>query len=310
MGDARPAAWWEVENIGNVTFNHFYRGVTDSSNIYSSAALISAKEQKWRPRYMMSKPSYVRGRGGCGGFSDTDYGRYHGADEPPRRPRPLYLQELLPTLKGVVVSVNLRHANSNHGQRSQRDHSDEVTGKEFKPNMLISTKNLARGVGGGVQDKGDAPAQEYGRSVVPGPEEGRAQAPEGGRGYTREEVDVHGHQQEGEDGQGLVRDYTCITAQTHSHDQTLPVHGIQVDHHPEGENYTSVVRDAIIIDNYVVFTSCPVYNRTVIGCDRLYPKPPSTENMARYSMLVLAVFAEVYMYNTLDFVPLGIKFIS
>ncbi|KAH0829944.1 hypothetical protein FOPE_10596 [Fonsecaea pedrosoi] len=49
---------------------------------------------------------------------------------------------------------------------------------------------------------------------------------EGGRGLTREEVNVHGHQQEGEDGQGHVRDYTCTTAQIHYYDQTLPVHGI------------------------------------------------------------------------------------
>ncbi|OAP53870.1 hypothetical protein AYL99_11892 [Fonsecaea erecta] len=76
------------------------------------------------------------------------------------------------------------------------------------------------------------------------------------------------------------------------------------------QNCTSVVMDAIITDNYVVFISCPVCNRTVIGYGCPYPKPPSTEKIVRYSMLILAVFAEVYIYNTSDSVPLGIKFIT
>ncbi|KIW76867.1 hypothetical protein Z517_09311 [Fonsecaea pedrosoi CBS 271.37] len=191
---------------------------------------------------------------------------------------------------------------------------DEVTGKEFKPNMLISTKNLARGLGGEIREMAAVTnmfdsieafrtkgMHQPRKAVVVSFEDQKRVGPRLPKG----DVVVRGKRSTFTDTSKKVRTVRV----TYGIIRVLQLRHITTIKHYPSTNCTSVVRDAIIMDNYVVLISCPVYNRTVIGWDCPYPKPPSTEKMVRYSMLVLAVFAEVYMYNTLNFVPLGIKFI-
>lgn len=221
---------------------------------------------------------------------------------------------------------------------------EESTGKEFKPNLLISTKNLTRGLGGQIREMAAATSmfesieafrtKEMIKSknpMVMSFEEQKAVEPILPNGI----VVMNGKELTIKDTNGVMR---TIKA-TYGIMRVMQLrHMSALKHHYPSTTFSSVtiprgryrlgtprlsegellalimqrcpatVRDAIITDNLVVFTSCSVCNSTIIGCDCPFPKPPSIEKQVRYSLLVLAVYVEVATMNDPDGPAISLRF--
>lgn len=223
---------------------------------------------------------------------------------------------------------------------------EESTGKEFKPNLLISTKNLTRGLGGQIREMAAATSmfesieafrtKEMIKSKTPmvlsfeDQKKIKPTLPSGcvlvnGKGLWFN--DVEGKPREIKATYGIMRvmQLRHMSALKHHYPSTT-FNSITVPRGryrlgtprlSEGElmaiimqNCPASVRDALITDNLVVFTSCSRCNATIIGCDCPFPKPPAIEKQTRYSLLVLTTFVEVATMNDPNGPAIGLRFMT
>lgn len=223
---------------------------------------------------------------------------------------------------------------------------DTKTGREFKPNLLISTKNLARGLGGQVREMAaitsmfesiesfrttemtrtrDAKVLAFSDQKRQPPSLPNGEVVVNGKRLTI--MDTDGSMRTIRATYGIMRimQLRHMSALKHHYPstsfQSITVprgrYRLGTPRLSEGELLSlimqrcpAVVRDAIITDNLVVFTSCSVCDHTVIGCDCPYPKPPMIEKQVRYSLLVLTVYVEVATMNDPNGPAISLKFMT
>ncbi len=223
---------------------------------------------------------------------------------------------------------------------------EESTGKEFKPNLLISTKNLTRGLGGQLREMVAATSMFESIEAFRTKEMVKTKHPMVVSFEDQKKVEarlpngyvvVNGKRLSIKDTNGSTREikatYGIMRVMQLRHMSSLKHHypsttfnsitvprgryRLGTPRLSEGElmaiimqNCSAAVRDALITDNLVVFTSCSKCHATTIACDCPFPKPPSIEKQTRYSLLVLTTFVEVATMNDPSGPAISLRFMT
>ena len=211
---------------------------------------------------------------------------------------------------------------------------EESTNRPFKPNVLISTKNLTRGIGGQIREMAAATnrfasieafrsLQEPTGAQVFTFEDQKAVAPRipsgvvlvNGKPVVMEEKDWSRRTVKASYGIAHVLQLRHIAALKH-HYMSAPVRSILI---PKGrmrggtarmgegeilatlmQNMPSVVRDAMLASDGVITVKCSVCHKLALNCDCPNPKPPTTEIVTRYWTVVLDVYMTVGSLNSAE----------
>jgi hypothetical protein len=216
---------------------------------------------------------------------------------------------------------------------------DENTGKSFKPNVLLSTKNVARGLGGQIREI--AANTQLFSSI----ESFRSFSnPEGRQVFTFEDqkkivptlpkgrVMMKGKVLKWKHGT-IRASYGIMTILQLRHIATLK-------HHYPSTAFTSItvprgryrggtprlgeaelmslmmqmvpacVRDSLITSDKCIVPVCSICGKLIINCDCPQPKPPPRRIQVRYGLVVLDVFCTVAMMNTSDTIPIVMRYVT
>ncbi len=221
---------------------------------------------------------------------------------------------------------------------------DTVTGERFKPNMLISTKNLNRGLGGQVREmnantsgflsissfrSGIASA---GKNVFTHADE-LATAPSIPSAY----VTMNGNNIEFLDTNGSTRTVRCSygimrvmqlrhVSSLKQHYPASPINSITVKRgrYREGtprlgetelfsmmmQGLTTCASEAIISSDKVNADVCSTCAAIPVYCDCPFPKPETTKVGIRYSALQMNVYATTAMLNDTNENPLTLRYLT
>jgi hypothetical protein len=221
---------------------------------------------------------------------------------------------------------------------------DPVTGREFKPNLLLSTKNITRGLGGQIREMAAVTnmfssvhafrnmEESVATEVIPFEDQKKVE-PKLPNGY----VVVNGKRLRFTDTTGTKRTVRA----TYGIMRVLQLrHIAALKHHYPSTNFVSItipkgryrqgtprlgegellammmqntpsnVRDSIISSDMCIVPKCSVCNRLTITCDCPRPKPAAIEVQTRYSLVMLAVFSDVAMMNSPNSTPISMEFIT
>lgn len=221
---------------------------------------------------------------------------------------------------------------------------DPVTDKEFKPNMMLSTKNITRGLGGQVREMAAVTnmftsvhsfrnMDESRHMLTLSFDDQKKVSPRLPAGY----VVVDGKRLEITDTGGKVRTvratYGIMRVLQLRHIAALKHHFPSTDFLsvtvPRGryrlgtprlgkgellsmlmQNVPSCVRDCMISSDLCVTVKCSVCHRIVITCDCPHPKPQGIEVQMRYSLVMLCVFSSLAMMNSPDSTPIALELLT
>ena len=221
---------------------------------------------------------------------------------------------------------------------------DKKTGREFKPNVLLSTKNIARGIGGliremsattdlfesiqsfrGFQEPSGITTLTFEdeKKVVPKLRSGTVIV--NGRELTFEEEDKTKRVVKASYGIMTILQLRHVASLKHHYPSkvywsvTVPRGRYRQGTPRTGEAelmsmmmqcLPACVRDAVVTSDMCIVHRCSVCFRLSINCDCEAPKPPLSEIQTRRSVVVLDVYATVAMMNSADSVPLSLQYIT
>lgn len=221
---------------------------------------------------------------------------------------------------------------------------DVETGDEFKPNLLLSTKNVTRGLGGTIREMNAC------TSLFDSVTSFRnMQKPKGKRIYTFDDekkvpaklrtayVCVNGKPLEFTDSNGQKRVIKCSygimgvlqlrhISSLKQHYPSRPVRSLKTrrgryrDGTPRvGETdllsllmrkLFKLAKECVITTDLAKFTVCSICNALVDLCDCESPKPPAKEIMCRWSAAEVCMFLTLGMLNDPSKTPMTLRFLT
>lgn len=221
---------------------------------------------------------------------------------------------------------------------------DERTNETFKPNILLSTKNLTRGLGGTIREMATATSlfdsigsframhRPTGKRVFSFDDEKNVEAK-----LLNGPVMMNGTMLKVREGNGSTRTIRAsygimrvvqlrhLAALKHHYPSTIfssltVPRGRFRQGTPrvgEGEllammmqDMTANVRDCANSSDAVYVTTCSHCNRLIINCDCSHPKPEPTTVMARYPVVMLDMYTTLATMNCPDGKAMSLRYIT